>query len=150
MITDAQLTFADNQAITATAASANQIDLQTARYLGRTGAKGLRVVALVTTTFATLTSLTVTMRQSAAANMGSPDVIATGPTVTLASGGLAVGKKVLDVPWPGIEPTAAKRYIDLNFTVAGSDATAGAVWAGIVMDNEGGEHILGTTGGSVV
>ena len=96
MITDAQLTFSDAQAITATAASANQIDLQTARYLGRSGAKELRVVVYVTTTFLTLTSLTVTMRQSAAANMGSPDVIATGPTVTLASGNLAAGKKIVD------------------------------------------------------
>lgn len=148
MITDAQLTLADNQAITATAASANQIDLQTARYLSRTGAASLRFVALVTTTFATLTSLTATIRQSTAANMASPDVIYTGPTVAAAN--LTVGKKLLDVAWPSVEPLAAKRYIDMNFTVAGSDATAGAIWAGIVMDNEGGELKLGNTGGSVV
>jgi hypothetical protein len=148
MITDAQLALADNQAITATAASANQIDLQTARYLERTGAAGLRLVALVTTTFATLTSLTATVRQSAAANMGSPDVIATGPTVAAAN--LTAGKKLLDISWPSIAPVAAKRYLDMNFTVAGSDATAGAIWAGVVMDNEGGELKIGNTGGSVV
>lgn len=146
MITDAQLTFSSAQAITADAASANQIDLTTARDLSRTGAQGLRLVVLVTTTFATLTSLTVTVRQSAAADMSSPDVIATGPTVTLASGGLAAGKVLLDIPWPSVYPLASKRYLDLNYDVAGSSATAGAVSAYIVMDDQGGHDALGTTG----
>lgn len=144
MITDAQLTFSDNQAITATAASANQIDLTTARNLERSGARGLRIVALVTTAFATLTSLTATVRQSAASNMGSPDIIATGPTILAAA--LIAGAKLLDIPWPGLSGLAAKQYIDLNYTVAGSNATAGAVWAGIVMDDEGGNYVLGVTG----
>jgi hypothetical protein len=146
MITDAQLTFASNQAVTVDAASANQIDLTTARYLQRSGAQGLRFIALVTTTFATLTSLAVSIRQSAAANMGSPDTIVTGPTITLASGGLAAGKVLLDVPWPAVEPLAAKRYLDMFFDVTGSDATAGAIWAGIVMNTEGGQLTLGNTG----
>lgn len=146
MITDAQLTFSSAQAVTATAASVNQIDLTTARDLSRTGAQGLRLVVLATTAFATLTSLTVTVRQSAAANMGSPDVIATGPTITLASGGLAAGSVLLDIPWPSVYPLASKRYIDLNYTVAGSDATAGAVSAYIVMDDQGGHNVLGNTG----
>jgi len=146
MITDAQLTFASHQAVTATAASANQIDLTTARNLERSGARGLRLVAFVTTAFTTLTSLTVTVRQSAAANMGSPDVIATGPTRTLAGSQLAAGAVLLDIPWPGLSAVAAKRYLDMNFTVAGSDATAGAIWAGIVESDEGGNYVLGNTG----
>lgn len=144
MITDAQLTLADNQAITATAASANQIDLTVARNLDRTGAQGLRLVAFITTAFATLTSLTATVRQSAASNMGSPDIIATGPTVLLAA--LTAGAKLLDIPWPGLSGVAAKQYLDMNFTVGGSNATAGAVWAGIVMNDEGGFYSLGVTG----
>lgn len=144
MITDAQLTFSDAQAVTASAASANQIDLTQARNLGRTGAQGLRIVVLVTTAFATLTSLQVQVRQSAAANMASPDVIATGPAVGVAA--LTRGAKVLDIPFPDPDPTAAKQYLDLNYVVAGSNATAGAVSAYIVMDDEGGHYLLGTTG----
>ena len=144
MITDAQLTFADAQAITASAASANQIDLTTARNLARSGARNMRIVVLVTTAFATLTSLQVQVRQSAAANMGSPDVIATGPAVAVAN--LTRGAKVLDIPFPDPDPVAAKQYLDLNFVVAGSNATAGAVSAFIVLDDEGGEYRLGVTG----
>lgn len=144
MITDAQLTFANNQAVTGDAASANQIDLQAARLLQRSGARGLRLVAYVTANFNTLTSLTVSVRQSAAANMGSPDTLQTGPTIALAS--LVAGAKILDIPWPSIEPLAAKRYLDMYFEVAGTDPTQGAIWAGIVIDNEGGQNILGQTG----
>lgn len=145
MITDAQLTFADNQAVTADAASANQIDLTVARNLARSGARSMRLIALVTTTFVTIVDLTVRVRQSAAADMSSPDTIISGPTITLASGGLAVGKKLLDIPWPDVDPVAAKRYLDLLFDVSTS-ATAGAIWAGIVLDSPGGEYRLGVTG----
>jgi hypothetical protein len=143
MITDAQLTFSDAQAVTTTAASANQIDLTTARSLSRTGAQGLRIVVLVTTAFAGGTSIAVTVRQSAAANMSSPDIIATGPTVALAN--LTAGSKVLDIPFPDPDPVAAKQYLDLNYTVVGT-MTAGALSAFIVMDDGGGQYTLGTTG----
>lgn len=143
MITDAQLTLADNQAVTVTAASANQIDLTTARNLARSGARNMRFVALVTTTFTGATSMQATVRQSAAANMGSPDVIATGPVVVEAN--LTAGKKLLDIPWPDVDPVAAKQYIDMNFVVVGTHG-AGAIWAGIVLDDEGGEYRLGVTG----
>jgi hypothetical protein len=144
MITDAQLTLSSFQAITGDAASANQIDLTTARYLSRTGAQSLRFVVRVTTAFNTLTSLTASIRQSSAANMGSPDTIFTGPTVLLAS--LTAGALLLDVPWPSVAPLAAKRYLDIYYEVAGTDPTLGAVWAGVVMNSDGGENILGTTG----
>lgn len=145
MITDAQLTFSDLQAITADAASTNQIDLTVARNLARSGARNMRFVVLVTTTFLTIVDLTVKIRQSAASDMSSPDIILTGPTITLASGGLAVGKKLLDVPWPDVDPVAAKQYLDLYYDV-NTSATAGKVWAGIVLDDEGGEYRLGNIG----
>lgn len=143
MITDAQLTLADNQALTVTAASANQIDLTTARNLARSGARSMRFVALVTTAFTGGTSLQATIRQSAAANMSSPDVILTGPVVAEAN--LTRGAKLLDVPWPDMDPVAAKQFIDMNFVTVGTHG-AGAIWAGIVLDDEGGEYRLGVTG----
>lgn len=143
MITDAQLTFSDAQAVTVTAASANQIDLTTARNLARSGARNMRIVVLVTTAFAGGTSIAATVRQSAAANMGSPDIIAQGPVVALAN--LTAGKKVLDIPFPDPDPVAAKQYLDLNYTVVGT-MTAGALSAYIVLDDEGGEYRLGVTG----
>lgn len=143
MITDAQLTFSDAQAVTVTAASANQIDLTAARNLARTGAQGLRIVVLATTAFAGGTSIAVTVRQSAAANMGSPDIIATGPTVALAN--LGAGAVVLDIPFPDPTPVAAKQYLDLNYTVVGT-MSAGALSAFIVMNDGGGQYLLGTTG----
>lgn len=144
MITDAQLTFADNQAITGDAASANQVDLTTARNLARSGARNLRFIVLVTAAFDNLTSIKAAIRQSAAANMGSPDTIYTGPEVALAAA--VKGAKLLDIPWPDVDPLAAKRYLDVYFDVTGTNPTAGAVWAGIVMDTEGGEYRLGVTG----
>lgn len=143
MITDAQLTFADAQALTVTAASANQIDLTTARNLARSGARGMRLVVLVTTAFAGGTSLQVTVRQSAAANMSSPDVIATGPVVLEAA--LTKGAKVLDIPFPDPDPVAPKQFLDLNFITVGTH-TAGAVSAFLVLDDQGGEYRLGNTG----
>lgn len=143
MITDAQLTFADAQAVTVDAASANQIDLTTARNLARSGARSLRIVALVTTTFATTVSLAVLVRQSANADMSSPTTIYTGPTVLLAN--LTAGKKVLDIPWPDVDPTSPARYLDLYFDIT-TTATAGAISAFVVMDDEGGEYRLGNTG----
>lgn len=143
MITDAQLTLSDNQAVTVTAASANQIDLTTARNLARSGARSMRIVSLVTTAFTGATSMQATVRQSAAANMGSPDVIASGPVVVEAN--LTAGKKLLDIPWPDMDPVAAKQYLDVNYVVVGTHG-AGAIWTGIVLDDEGGEYRLGVTG----
>ena len=146
MITDAQLTFSDGQAITADAASTNQVDLTTARNLARSGAEDMRFIVVVTEAFNNLTSMTAAIRQSAASNMGSPDTILQGPAVTLASGGLAVGKKLLDVPWPDTDPVAAKQYLDVYYDITGTAPSTGKVSAFIVLNSRGGEYRLGNTG----
>lgn len=143
MITDAQLTFSDAQALTTTAASANQIDLTTARNLARSGARSMRIVVLVTTALAGGTSVQVQVRQSAAANMSSPDVIATGPVVLTAA--LTRGSKVIDIPMPDPDPVAPKQFLDLNYVIAGT-FTSGAVSAFMVLDDAGGQYSLGAVG----
>lgn len=144
MITDAQLMFTPDagQAVTTSAASANQIDTLAARDMER-GAMPARFVAYVMEDFADGTSLKVQVRQSAAANMGSPDVIGEGPVVAVAN--LKAGAKLLDMPMPSRDAFGDKRYLDMNFVAVGTH-TAGKVWAGIVLNSAGGEEQLGNTG----
>lgn len=145
MITDAQLTFSDLQAITADAGSTNVVDLDDPRYLQRSGAQGLRFVVRVGSVgFNNLTSLTASVRQSASSNMAAPDTIITGPTVLLAA--LVPGGLIFDVPWPAIDPLTAKRYLDIFFDVTGAAPTTGNVNAHIVLNSEGGQYALGQTG----
>lgn len=135
MIVDASLELSDAQAITVSEASTNVIDLgamgTTAynkqllqQHLGR----GICVPLLiqVVENFATLTSLTVTLRQSTASNMASPDslISQTVPVAKLREG----FKFNLDK----LPAEITKRYIDLSYTVTGSDATAGKIDAAIV------------------
>lgn len=145
MITDAQLTFSSAQAVTASAASANQVDLNSARSLERTGAGSLRIVATVTTAFAGVTSVQARVRQASNAGMSTGvDVIYTGPVVPVAN--LTKGAVLLDIPFPGVESFGADQYIDVDYVVVGGPGSAGAVWAGVVMNSEGGERRLGVTG----
>jgi hypothetical protein len=135
MIIDNSLVLSDNQAITASASSTNVIDMgamgTTAyndqllqQHLGR----GMKVPLLVQVTedFATLTSLTITLRQSSANNMASPDslISQTIPVAKL--------KKGFKLNIDKLPAEITKRYVDLSYTVTGSDATAGKVFASIV------------------
>lgn len=144
MITDAQLTFSDSQAVTASAASANQVDLNVGRDLARTGDANLRVVCTVTTAFVGVTSVQARIRQSAAANMSSADVIYTGPVVAVAN--LTKGAVLFDVPFPSTESFGSKEFMDVDYVVVGGPGSAGAVFAGVVMNSQGGDYRLGVTG----
>jgi hypothetical protein len=134
MILSNQDIFSDAQAITATAASTNIIDLQQGRNAVRCScragpdvAKGGVEIPLdvrVVTTFATLTSLAVSVEIAADgdAAFGSPTTIASSaaiPAATLVAG--------YQFPFPARIPEGVNaRYVRLKYTVAGSNATAGA------------------------
>jgi hypothetical protein len=136
MITSKQQLFSDDQAITATAVSTNVIDLKaSATPFGGAAAlnndKGLGepvpILMQVTEAFNTLTSLTVTLENSANSDLSSSTVLFT-QSITLAN--LTVGRR-----W-NIEylPSNAKlRYLGLRYTVVGTNPTLGKIWAGIVM-----------------
>ena len=113
--------FSDDQAITVTAVSTNYVDV------GKFAGKGepIEMEVSVTEDFATLTSLTVDVAQCATV-AGSYVVIETYPTVVLAS--LVAGYKFKI----NFLPDVNHRYIKLNYTVVGSDATAGTIAAEIV------------------
>jgi len=136
MIFDTTLQFSSNQAITATAASTNSIDL------GATGTpfggialtrdigagKEIAISCLVTETFATLTSLTVTIETDDNSSFSSA-------TTVYSSGAIPVATLVAGYPFkvPAHFPLGTnERYVRLKYTVAGSSATTGKITAGVV------------------
>lgn len=139
MIFDKENLFSDAQAITATAASTNVIDLgktgrvqyagvDTKRDIGPGVPIPLRVQ--VVEDFTGLTSLTATLQVSATENFASP-VNVGAQTINLAQlkAGAVFGG-LYHVP-----VGTSLRYVRLNYTVAGA-GTAGKVTAGIVASHQ--------------
>lgn len=124
--TDAQNRFSENQSLvgSGTIVSTNWIDLLTPnKNIGMSG-RG-RIVATMTATLTGATAVQAQVVESANANMSSPTVIASGPTVAVADA-VAGGKPILDIALPN----STKRYIGLQYVLTGT-ATAGTVWAGV-------------------
>lgn len=139
MILDDTLVLSDSQAITADAASTNIIDLGAAGTSYGASVAVRRDVGIgthipisltVTETFATLTSLTISVQVDDDVAFGSPTTVATGPAITLASGNLAAGK-VINFP-AELPEGVNERYLRLYYDVGGSNATAGKITAAIV------------------
>lgn len=131
MIRDDQLLFSDNQAITATANSTNVIDLTAVAPGILHAGEPIRVDARVTESFATATSVNVSVvtANDAALSSGAVTLAQTGATAiaTLVAG--------YEIPLQFLQGTA-KRYLGLVYTVAGSNATAGKISAGLVLDKQ--------------
>lgn len=132
MITDAQnrpTTVAQAITGTGTVVSTDSIDLLSAnRNVGRSF--GMRMFCNVTVALAGGTSIQAQLIQSANSNLSSPDVLASGPTVALASA--IAGAELLDVPIPG----TSKRYLGLQFVLVGTFTGAGAVQGGVVSETD--------------
>lgn len=115
------------QAITATAASTNVLDMLANRDIGA-GSADIMLNVEVTTSFATLTSLQISY-QTSADNSSWVDVVMTGAIVVA---DLVAGAKILRMAIPAFslnDKGTPNRYIRLNYTVTGSNATAGAIVA---------------------
>jgi len=136
MIFDNTLLFSSGQAITASAASTNSIDL------GATGTpvggsaltrdigagEEIEISVLVTEVFATLTSLTVTIETDDNSSFSSA-------TTRYSSGAIAAATLVAGYQFkvPAHFPLGTnERYVRLYYTVAGSNATTGKITAGVV------------------
>ena len=130
-IRDDQLLFSDNQAITATANSTNVIDLTAVAPGILHAGEPIRLDARVTESFATATSVNVSVvtANDAALSSGAVTLAQTGATAiaTLVTG--------YEIPLQFLQGTA-KRYLGLVYTVAGSNATAGKISAGLVLDKQ--------------
>lgn len=134
MITDKLLRVSEDQAVTASAVSANSIDLTQHTGIGQDIGEGkpLYMVFTVTTTFGALTSLTFNICADTGAALATANtVLATTGAITLAGGGLAAGSQhILQIP--PIVASLGKRYLGASFTVGGSNADAGKVTVDIV------------------
>ncbi len=137
MILDNTLVLSDGQAITASAASTNIIDIGAAgTSWGASSAvrrdigigTEIPIAVAVTQSFNTLTSLTIALQVDDDAAFGSPTTVATGPAVLLA--GLTAGALIT---FPAELPEGSnERYIRLYYTVGGANPTLGKVTAAVV------------------
>lgn len=130
MILDKENLFSDDQAITASAASTNVVDLGVSRDIG----KGVPVPVLiqVTADFATLTSLTAEIETSDDEDFASADTLAT-------SGAIPAADLVAGYQFPmQYMPLGTKRYVRVNYTVEGTNASEGTVTAGVVAGHQHG------------
>ena len=133
------------QAITASAASTEYIDL------GATGTPALHSTALsrdigrgnkvkirvqVTETFATLTSLVVAIQTDDNSSFSSATTVLATQAIVAAS---LVAGYVFNLEY--IPRNTDERYLRLYFTVAGSDATAGKIFAGVVADSQDNDNL---------
>lgn len=117
------------QAVTVTAVSTDKIDLTTARDMGE-GNDLLKLRTLITASFATLTSLTIE------AVIADDAALSTNVTVIGSSGAIPVAQLLIGERFnvelnPRLAATArlGRRYLGARYTVVGSTATAGAVFA---------------------
>ena len=135
MIMDRTGLFSDGQAITATAASTNLIDL------GPIGGGVTRDIGLgtaiplalsVTQSFNNLTSLTISVETDDNAAFSSANTVYTSPAYTLAQ--VAAGAKYL---LPDAIPAGTnERFVRLKYTVAGTAPTLGKITAGVAASRQ--------------
>lgn len=140
MIFDSTNRFSNAQAITATAASTNHIDLGATgvpygqssalvRDIGKGTLIPLRIQ--VVEGFNNLTSLAVSIEVDDNSSFSSPRVV---DTQTISLAGLAVGavfEGLRHVP-VGVN----ERYVQLRYTVTGTAPTLGKITAGVVADHQ--------------
>lgn len=124
-IFDKQNMYSEDQAITASAVSTNVID-HTIAGIGE--GEPIEIICKVTADFATLTSLVVTLQTDSAEGFGTVVNVVATPAIAAAS--LVAGYEFRLSTLPG----NLSRYTRLSYTVAGSDATAGTIWAGLAVD----------------
>lgn len=145
MLTDAFLQLSTAQAVTATAVSTNTVDLGVARDIAP--GKPLYAVFQIDTTFTAAGAATMNCQivSSAAANLGSPTVIADSGPIAVAQ--LTAGRRLIGVPI-GPNPVAAtpngQRFIGAQYTVATGPMTAGAITATIVDTLPPGAQLYGS------
>jgi hypothetical protein len=134
MILDSQNLLSNQQAITATANSANVFDLSVARDLGP--GSPLMFAIILTQTFLAAGAATLTAALVAADDAA----LTTNPVVlmqtdAIGKANLLAGVQLLRTQVPAMRLTAlgAKRYIGLIYTVATGPFTAGKATAGFFM-----------------
>jgi hypothetical protein len=119
-LVDAILIFSDEQAITATAASTNVIDFGEANANLGAGTP-LIINFIITEAFAALTSLQISLQHGATSTPATELV----NLPAIAAANLTKGAYIPEI----MIPSQHLRYMRLYYTVAGSNATAGKIFA---------------------
>lgn len=116
------------QAVTATAVSTDKIDLTVARDIGE--GESLKLRALITASFNTLTSLTIEAIVADDAAL-STNVTVVGSTGAIPLAQLLIGERFNIELNPRLAGTArlGRRYLGARYTVIGTNPTLGAVFA---------------------
>lgn len=144
MILDGLLSFntvGTPQAITATAASDNVLDLKVGRDIGVGDDPAMKLAIYVTTTFTAGGAATLTIQaQGAPDNAGVPGTYVTyAESRAYALADLVAGAKLFPIDWPHRDPSHAvtlPRFLRLNYVVATGPMTAGALDAKLVLDRQ--------------
>lgn len=137
MIIDTQTLFSDDQAITATARSTNAVDqgAVAAKAAIGTPENMIEVLCQVTADFDSSAddgTLVVALAADTALPMDGSSIVLY-QTAAIAEATLVAGY-VFSL---GFVPVNALRYLDLNFTVAGSgNFTAGTITAGLILGKQ--------------
>lgn len=119
-LVDAILIFSDEQAITATAASTNVIDFGEANANLGAGTP-LIINFIITEAFATCDSLQISLQQGSTSTPATE--LVNLPAILTAS--LTKGAYIPEI----MIPSQHLRYLRLYYTVAGSNATTGKIFA---------------------
>ncbi len=121
MLTDADLMFSDDQAITASAASTNIIDLTVAEDIGP--GTPIPLYVAVKEVFNNLTSLTVKVETDSSAAFSSPKSVLEKvvPIADLIQGA--------DLSFGAIPHGTKERYVRLYYTVTGTNPSTGKISA---------------------
>lgn len=131
MIMDAELRFSNAQAITASAASTNQVDLKAIRDIG-TG-QDIYFVAQVDVAFTDGTSdstVTVALQTDDNSAFSSATTVQTVGTFAALS---AIGTRLV----AKLQPLAfVERYLQAYYTVANGNLTTGSITSYLVLDAE--------------
>lgn len=126
MYLDKQQMFSEDQAVTASAASTNVLDLGSAD----AGRSGLEVFARVSEAFNNLTSLGVKLQTATDAAFTTPVDLPAQETDLLAA--LTLNKEIIKTKLPH----GCLRYVRLYFTVTGTAPTTGKITAGLILDRQ--------------
>ena len=119
-LVDAILIFSDEQAITASAASTNVIDFgETNPNLG--AGNPLIINFIITEAFATCTSLAISL-QHGATSTPATEIVA---LAAILRASLTKGAYIPEI----LIPSQHLRYMRLYYTIAGSNATTGKIFA---------------------
>ena len=130
MMYDKLNAFGTDQAVTATAASTDIVDLGAARDMGNGEPLELVILVTQTVTAAGAATVTFTLETDDNAGFSSPVVLASSGAIGKAA--LTAGTEVLRIK----VPLDAERYLRTNYTVATGPLTAGTFTAFLAHDRQ--------------